>query len=194
MEATNSNEQEVASRRPDGYETPKQFRDAVFAANERLIAGRATADDVALVEEVIDGHASFIAALEAHVATVATEEAAMALQSVLDVAADELERVRAAAPDGGVGNGPDLLWLWYPRCGAVALGVWANEEEEDGDREWRRDIEGWVLPDSPPQVEIVFRMPLCEPALRERLERYAKNGDGYFEPQLRGALQWVAGK
>lgn len=120
--------------------------------------------------------------------------AAMALQAVLDVAAGELEKVRAAAPDDGLGDGPDMLWLWYPRGGAVALGVWANEEDENGDDEWHRDVEGWNLPDSPPWVEIVFRVPLCEPALRKRLERYAEAGDGYFEPQLRGALQRAAGR
>jgi len=154
---------------------------AVEAAR-RWSRGEATAEDIALVREASSDY------------DMDADEAAMALEAVLDVAADELEKVRVAAPDGGEGNGPDMLWLWYPRGGAVALGVWANEEEEEGDREWRRDIEGWVLPDSPPQVEIVFRVPLCEPALRKRLERYAKNGDGYFEPLLRRALQRETGK
>ncbi len=61
---------EEASKRPDRYGPYKPFKAAVFAATERLNAGQETADDMALIEEVIDGHASFIAALEAHVAEV----------------------------------------------------------------------------------------------------------------------------
>lgn len=57
--------EEAASKRPDRYGPYEPFEAAVFAATERLKAGRATADDMALIEEVIDGHASFIAALEA---------------------------------------------------------------------------------------------------------------------------------
>jgi hypothetical protein len=119
-------------------------------------------------------------------ATEVTAAAHQGLSDVLGVAQRELGRLLGAL---GTSEAPeDMLWLWYPRGEAVALGVWAETEEreyEDGDGAWRKGIEGWNLPSAPPWAEVVLRLEQCGPALRA----YAETADRYTAEMLNGAIR-----
>jgi hypothetical protein len=84
-----------------------------------------------------------------------------------------------ARDDGGVFS------LWYPRNDAVIFGVWSSKYVAyDGGRPFSESIPGWMVTMTPPQVELVFPIPECAPALGLLLEQ---NND----PELRATLDWV---
>lgn len=125
--------------------------------------------------------------VEATTETTAGEKTAVAQRALIDEAIARLTKVRAGVESKGWPE--DMLTLWYPKGEAVVFGVWAADPDEDayedGDGKWRQAITGWVLPDSPPWLELVFNVEVYGLALRT----HAEVTDRYYAEMLKSAIE-----
>lgn len=115
------------------------------------------------------------------------EKTAVAQRALIDEVIACLTEVRAGVESKGWPE--DRLTLWYPKGEAVVFGVWAADPDEDayedGDRKWRQAITDWVLPDSPPWLELAFNVEVYGLTLRAHAETTGR----YYAEMLKPAIE-----